>query len=155
MKKVDLYTDGACSVNPGIGGWACILIYNSHKKELSGFEEMTTNNRMELTAVIEGLKQLKEKCIVSVYSDSAYIVDAFNEKWINSWIKKDWKISKNEDVKNADLWKDLLNQTSNHLVKFIKVAGHKDNELNNRCDFLAVNEYKKKIIENQKELKDN
>lgn len=138
MKKITLYTDGACSGNPGKGGWGCILMYHGHKRELSGFDEQTTNNRMEITAVLEGLKALTEPCEVEVFSDSQYVVGAFQNKWIDSWIKNGWKNSTKQPVKNEDLWKALLAETGKHDVKFIKVKGHSDNEFNNRCDELAT-----------------
>ena len=144
MRKVNIYTDGACSGNPGIGGYCAILMCDGVEKVVSGYEENTTNNRMELRAVIEGLKCLKFKCIVNVYSDSQYIVDAFNLKWINSWQENGWRNSNKKDVKNLDLWQELLNYVNKHQVAFIKVKGHSDNEYNNRCDKIAVEEYKKR-----------
>jgi len=137
MKKVTIYTDGACSGNPGIGGWGAILFYNEHKKEISGYSELTTNNRMELTAAIKALELLKEKCEVELYSDSAYLVNAFNEKWIFGWKKKNWKKG-NEDIPNVDLWQKLFSLFYQHEITFIKVKGHSDNEFNNRCDKLAT-----------------
>lgn len=137
MEKVIIYTDGACSGNPGPGGWGAILMYKDNKKEISGGRKDTTNNVMELTAVIEGLKMLKFPCDVEVYSDSAYVVNAFNQKWINSWIKNNWKTSGKEPVKNKEIWQELYELTKIHNVKFIKVKGHSDNEYNNRCDELA------------------
>ena len=138
MKKtVILYTDGACSGNPGLGGYGGILIYGSARKEYSGAEKETTNNRMELTAVIVGLKMLKYPCFVDVYSDSAYTVNAFNEGWIYGWMKNGWKKADGKAVLNADLWEALYSLTKTHEVVFHKVAGHADNELNNRCDELA------------------
>ncbi len=139
MKKVTIYTDGACSGNPGPGGWGSILMYKDNKKEISGGKKDTTNNVMELTAVIEALKLLKFKCKVSVYSDSAYVVNAFNQKWIYSWIKNGWKNSSKEPVKNKELWQELYELTKVHDVNFIKVKGHSDNEYNNRCDEMARN----------------
>ncbi len=136
-KSVEIYTDGACSGNPGAGGWAAVLLYNSHKKEISGAEPDTTNNRMELTAIIEGLKMLKEPCDVTLYSDSAYSVDPFLKNWISGWIARGWRTTSKDDVKNVDLWQTLLQLTSKHSVTFVKVKGHSDNELNNRCDLLA------------------
>lgn len=136
-KSVEIYTDGACSGNPGTGGWAAVLLYNSHKKEISGAEPDTTNNRMELTAIIEGLKMLKEPCDVTLYSDSAYSVDPFLKNWISGWIARGWRTASKDDVKNVDLWQTLLQLTSKHSVTFVKVKGHSDNELNNRCDRLA------------------
>ena len=143
MKKVDLYTDGACSGNPGAGGYCAILIYNGVEKIISGSEPETTNNRMELLAVIQGLEALLVECEVSVYSDSQYTVDAFNKGWIQNWQDNGWKNAAKKEVKNVDLWLKLLELTQKHKVEFIKVKGHADNEYNNRCDKIAVNEYKK------------
>lgn len=139
MKKVTIYTDGACSGNPGPGGWASVLIYNGTEKELSGFLSETTNNIMEITAVIEGLKALTEPCEVDLYSDSAYVVNTFNQGWIYNWIKNGWKSSSKEPVKNKELWQELYNLTKVHNVTFNKVKGHADNKYNNRCDKLARN----------------
>ena len=143
MKTVDLYTDGACSGNPGLGGYCAILIYNGVEKVVCGSEQETTNNRMELLAVIKGLGALKEKCNVNVYSDSQYVIDAFNQGWINAWQNNGWKTAGKKEVKNTDLWKKLLDLTKEHAVTFIKVKGHADNEYNNRCDKIAVEEYLK------------
>ncbi len=137
MEKVVIYTDGACSGNPGPGGWGTILMYKNVKKEISGYMENTTNNIMEITAVIEGLKLLKYECEVEIYSDSAYVINAFNNHWIEGWRKKNWINSSKEPVKNKELWQELYNLTKQHNVKFIKVKGHSDNEYNNRCDELA------------------
>ena len=142
MEKVIIYTDGACSGNPGPGGWGAILIYKGTKKEISGNAPETTNNIMEITAVIEGLKMLKFACEVEIYSDSAYVVNAFENKWIYGWIKNNWKNSSKEPVKNKELWQELYSLTKTHKVKFIKVKGHSDNEYNNRCDELARNKIK-------------
>ena len=136
-KDVIIYTDGACSGNPGPGGWGTILMYKDTKKEISGYNKNTTNNIMEITAVIEGLKLLKESCNVQIYSDSAYVVNAFREHWIENWIKKNWQNSKKEPVKNKELWLELYALVKQHKVQFIKVKGHSDNEFNNRCDELA------------------
>ncbi len=136
-KSVTLYTDGACSGNPGLGGYGGILIYGDIQREYSGAEEQTTNNRMEITAVIVGLKRLKYPCVVDVYSDSAYTVNAFNEGWIYAWEKNGWKKADKKEVQNVDLWKELYALSKAHKVTFHKVAGHADNELNNRCDALA------------------
>jgi len=138
LTKVTLYTDGACSGNPGPGGWAALLMVDKYKKELSGGEAVTTNNRMELLAVINGLKALSRPCEVDVYSDSAYVVNAFLQKWIVSWQRNGWRNSAKAEVANKDLWQELLKLTDVHKVKFIKVKGHADNEYNNRCDELAV-----------------
>ena len=137
MEEVTIYTDGACSGNPGPGGWGAILMYKGNKKEISGGKENTTNNVMELTAVIEALKLLKFPCKVNLYSDSAYVVNAFLQKWINNWQKNNWKTADKQDVKNKELWQELLTLTKTHQVTFIKVKGHADNEYNNRCDELA------------------
>ena len=138
MKEIILYTDGACSGNPGDGGWGAILLYGTVSKEISGGCKDTTNNKMELTAVIEGLKRLKEPCRVNVYSDSAYVVNAFLQDWISGWNRRGW-----HNVKNAELWHELISLTEIHNVKFHKVKGHSDNEYNNRCDELARGEIKK------------
>ena len=152
MKQIILYTDGACSGNPGVGGWGCILDYKGNLKELSGVSELTTNNQMEITAVIEGLKALKEPCEVEIYSDSAYVVNAFTQGWIDHWQNNNWRTADKKEVKNYDLWQNLLTLCNTHKVKWHKVKGHADNERNNRCDFLATNEiakYKKVKDENQ------
>ena len=141
-KIVEIYTDGACSGNPGAGGWAAVLLYKNHKKEIFGAEEQTTNNRMELTAIIKGLQMLKEPCVVTVYSDSAYSVDPFLKNWIEGWVMRGWRTASKDDVKNVDLWKELLSLMQIHEVSYVKVKGHADNELNNRCDKLAVQAYK-------------
>ena len=143
MDEVTIYTDGACSGNPGPGGWGAILMYKDTKKEISGGKKDTTNNVMELTAVIEALKSLKYPCKVNLYSDSTYVVNAFLQKWIISWQKNNWKTSNKSDVKNKDLWQELIELTKIHQVKFIKVKGHSDNEFNNRCDELARKAIKK------------
>lgn len=143
MKDVILYTDGACSFNPGPGGWAAILSFKGTEKELAGFVKETTNNRMELFSVIQGLRALKEPCTVSVYTDSAYVSNAFLKNWIAAWEKNGWKTSKKEPVENQDLWKLLLHYTQVHKVKWVKVEGHSNNELNNRCDKLAKEQIKK------------
>lgn len=143
ISEVTIYTDGACSGNPGPGGWAAILMAGGAKKEMSGGERDTTNNRMELMAVIEGLKALKRPCKVDIYSDSAYVVNAFEQNWIGKWVKNGWKNSAKAEVANSDLWKELINLTAMHNVTFHKVKGHADNEFNNRCDELAVREWKR------------
>ena len=144
MKKhVTIYTDGACSGNPGAGGYAAILMYNGAEKVISGSEKETTNNRMELLAAINGLSALKEQCEVSLYSDSQYLTDAFNKGWIVSWQEKGWKTADKKPVKNVDLWEKLVSLAKTHEITFIKVKGHSDNEFNNRCDKIAVEEYKK------------
>ena len=143
ISEVTIYTDGACSGNPGPGVWAAILMAGAAPKEMSGGERATTNNRMELMAVIEGLKALKRPCKVDIYSDSAYVVNAFEQNWIGKWVKNGWKNSAKAEVANSDLWKELINLTAMHNVTFHKVKGHADNEFNNRCDELAVREWKK------------
>ena len=143
MKKVIIYTDGACSGNPGPGGWGAILMYNETSKEISGANKDTTNNIMEITAVLEALKLLKEECEVKIYSDSAYVVNAFNQGWIYNWKKNNWKTASKDPVKNQELWEELYSLVQRHKVEFIKVKGHSDNEYNNRCDFLATSAIKK------------
>ena len=142
-EKIVIYTDGACSGNPGPGGWGTILMYKGIKKEISGNMKDTTNNIMEITAVIEGLKQLKKQSEVQIYSDSSYVVNAFKQGWIYNWIKKGWKTASGENVKNKELWQELYNLTKIHKVEFIKVKGHSDNEFNNRCDEMAREAIKK------------
>ena len=137
MKQVTIYTDGACSNNPGAGGWAAVLIYKGTKKEISGGESMTTNNKMELEAVVNALKTLKEPCEVALHSDSAYIVNAFENDWITSWQLAGWKTADKKPVKNLEQWQELIALCQKHKVKFVKVKGHADDELNNRCDELA------------------
>ena len=143
MDEVTIYTDGACSGNPSPGGWGAILMLGENRKEISGGSENTTNNIMELTAVIEALKILKRPCKVNVYSDSAYVVNAFLQKWIYGWMKKGWKTASGDPVKNKELWQELYGLTKIHEVTFNKVKGHADNEFNNRCDEMAVAESKK------------
>ena len=138
MKTVTLYTDGACSGNPGPGGWGAILVYGAVEKELSGGEKSTTNNRMELTAVIEGLSALKEPCIVELYSDSKYVIDGLSKGWAVSWRKNGWKKADKKPALNPDLWETLLNLTERHQLHYHWVKGHADNPYNNRCDQLAV-----------------
>ncbi len=142
-KRVMIYTDGACSGNPGPGGWGAILIYGGTEKAMSGYSPDTTNNRMELTAAIEALKALRYPCAVELYSDSSYLVDAFNNGWIRGWKLNGWRNSSKDEVKNRDLWEQLDKLAGIHEVNWIKVKGHSDNELNNRCDKLAVGEIKK------------
>lgn len=137
MKSVQIYTDGACSGNPGKGGWCAILIYGETEKVLSGGEAQTTNNRMEVTAAVMGLSALKQKCDVSLYSDSAYLVNAIELGWLAGWKKHGWKTADGKPVKNVDLWLSLDALLLEHDVKFIKVKGHADNENNNRCDKIA------------------
>ena len=137
MHKVKLYTDGACSGNPGNGGWGAILLCDSKKLELNGGIPDTTNNRAELLAVINGLSCLRQPCEITVYSDSAYVVNAFNQNWIQDWQNKGWRTNGKKAVQNVDLWKQLLEVIKPHKVSFVKVLGHSDNEYNNRCDKLA------------------
>lgn len=142
--KVNIYTDGACSGNPGVGGFGTVLVYtdsngNKHEKELSEGYESTTNNRMELMAVISGLEALNKPCEVTVYSDSKYVVDAFNNNWVEGWIKKGWKTAGKAPVKNVDLWQRLIKAKEPHEVEFVWVKGHAGHEYNERCDTLAVN----------------
>ncbi len=143
MKHVTIYTDGACSENPGPGGWAAILMYKTVKKEISGSEEMTTNNRMEVTAAIMALEALKQTCEVDIYTDSAYLCNTFEQHWIDNWVRSGWKKADKKPVENRELWERLLNMTERHEVTWHKVKGHSDNEFNNRCDSLARNEIKK------------
>lgn len=138
MKQVTIYTDGACDPNPGVGGWAAILIHDGHEREISGGDSESTNNRMELTAVIEALRALKEKCDVTIFTDSEYVKNAFTQKWIDGWIKKGWKTASRQPVKNQDLWRTLIDLVNGHTVKWEWVRGHADDPLNNRCDELAV-----------------
>ena len=137
MKEVILYTDGACRGNPGRGGWGAILVYGKYEKEMSGGEPLTTNNRMELMAAIEGLSALKEPCAVTLYSDSKYVVDAFNEGWVISWREHGWKRGR-EALKNPDLWQRLVELTEIHKVEFVWVKGHNGHSYNERCDKLAT-----------------
>lgn len=137
LKKVQIYTDGASSGNPGPGGYGVVLLYNNHRKELSGGFKKTTNNRMELKAVIEGLKALKTTCIVTLFSDSRYIVDAVKKGWLDNWALKGWK-RKKDKLSNPDLWQELYSLLNKHKVEFRWVEGHKGNIENERCDFLAV-----------------
>lgn len=139
MKTIDIWTDGACSGNPGNGGWGALLIYKGTRKALSGGEKNTTNNKMELLAVISALKTLKEPCIVKLRSDSAYVVNAFLQDWITNWQNNNWRNSKKQPVANKELWLELIKLTEKHKVNFIKVQGHSTDENNNLCDELARN----------------
>ena len=141
MKQVKLYTDGACSGNPGKGGWGAILIYGEHKKELCGGEKETTNNKMELTAAIQGLSALTEPCEVMLYSDSKYLIDGMTKGWAKSWQSKGWRKSDGKPALNVDLWKKILELDQKHKIEYIWVKGHAGNEFNERCDTLAVNYY--------------
>lgn len=143
MKEIEIYTDGACSGNPGPGGWGAILMYKGVEKELSGGERETTNNRMELTAVIEALKALKEPCCVQLYSDSKYVIDALSKGWARSWQKKNWIKSDKKRALNVDLWEELLGLCDVHEVTCHWVKGHADNKYNSRCDEMAVEESQK------------
>ena len=143
MKTVTLYTDGACSGNPGPGGWGAILMFGGQKKELSGGEKGTTNNRMELTAVIRGLEALTEPCVVELYSDSKYVIDALEKGWAKGWKARGWIKSDKKPALNPDLWERLLALCERHTVKLHWVKGHADNPYNNRCDELAVGEWQK------------
>ena len=143
MKSVTLYTDGACSGNPGPGGWAAILQWRGKEKVLSGGEKLTTNNRMELTAVIRGLEALKEPCQVTVYSDSRYVVEAMTEGWALGWRARGWKRRGSGEAKNPELWARLLELAETHRLSWVWVKGHADNELNARCVALAVAESRK------------
>lgn len=137
MKQVTIYTDGACSGNPGPGGWGAILQYKEQSRELSGGEKDTTNNRMELSGAISALGALKEPCEVDLYTDSQYIANAINKNWLSGWKAKNWK-RKDGELKNVDLWQELDRLLQIHTVTFHWVKGHADNEFNNRCDALAV-----------------
>ena len=143
MKTVTLYTDGACSGNPGPGGWGAILEYMGHEKELSGGEDNTTNHRMELTAVIEGLSCLKQPCIVELYSDSKYVIDGLEKGWAEGWKKRGWVKSDKKPALNPDLWDKLLELTHIHQMHYHWVKGHADNPKNNRCDEMAVTQWKR------------
>lgn len=140
---VEIYTDGACSGNPGPGGWAAVLRSRGVEKEISGGEQSTTNNRMELTAAIEALRRLKKPCHVRLFSDSAYLVSAFNQGWLANWQRNGWRNAAGDPVSNPDLWQALLAAAKPHAIEWIKVKGHADNEQNNRCDKLAVAEIRK------------
>ena len=145
LKKVEIYTDGACSGNPGVGGYCGILFYKNTEKIVSGAERETTNNRMELIAVIMSLNALKEKCLVTLYSDSAYVINAINNDWLNSWRNNNWKTADKKPVANKDLWEQLLSHLNYHEITFVKVKGHSDNVNNNRCDKIAREEIKKLV----------
>ena len=138
MKQVQIYTDGACSGNPGPGGWGAILRYGGREKEISGGEAMTTNNRMELTAVIAALEALKESCAVELWSDSKYVIDALEQGWAVKWRQNGWKKPDKKPALNPDLWERLLTLVSEHELSYHWVKGHAENEFNNRCDALAV-----------------
>ena len=137
MKEVRIYTDGACRGNPGRGGWGTVLVWGQYERELSGGEPETTNNRMELMAAISGLEALKERCIVTLYSDSKYLVDAFDKGWVESWERAGWRRGKDE-LKNPDLWQRLVTLVREHEVSFVWVKGHNGHDYNERCDALAT-----------------
>ena len=139
MANIALYTDGACSGNPGPGGWGVVLMYQGNKKELSGYQADTTNNRMELTAVIQGLSAIKTTALgVTVYTDSKYIVDAINQNWLTGWVQKGWVNAAKKPVANRDLWEELIRLNQKYQPTYVWVKGHSTNEYNNRCDELAV-----------------
>ena len=150
MKHIEIYTDGACSGNPGPGGWGAILRFRTaqkvYEKELSGGEANTTNNRMELTAPIMALTRIKEPCEVKVYSDSSYLVNAFRQHWLENWVRRGWLKADKKPVENQDLWQELLRLSNIHKIEWIKVKGHADNPLNNRCDELATGEIRKNRV---------
>ena len=143
MKSVTIYTDGACSGNPGPGGWGAVLMFGETIREISGGEKHTTNNRMEMMGVIRAVEQLRERCSVSVHSDSAYVINCFRQRWHEKWLRNGWKNSSKQPVENRDLWEQLLAVTRNHDVTWVKVKGHSDDVWNNRCDELARAESKK------------
>ena len=145
--NIEIYTDGACSGNPGPGGYGAILRYGGHEKEISGGYRLTTNNRMELTAVIKSLQEIKKTCSITVYSDSKYIIDAINLGWVNKWAASRWIKSDKSPVKNVDLWKALMELVNRHTITWVWVKGHSDNELNSRCDRLAVEAIKSGNLE--------
>lgn len=143
MKHIDIFTDGACSGNPGPGGWGAILRYNGVEKELSGSEKETTNNRMELTAVIKAFEALKEPCEATVYTDSKYVCDAIIKKWVYSWKSNGWRKADKKPALNVDLWEQLLSLLDKHTAEFVWLKGHAGHPENERCDKMAVNEYSK------------
>lgn len=140
MKKVTIYTDGACSCNPGPGGWGAVLFYKDTMKEISGYNPNTTNNQMELTAAIKALELLKEPCEIDLYSDSAYLINAFTQNWITKWQMNGFRNAKKKPVENAELWQQIIAFNNTHKINWIKVKGHADNKYNNRCDELATGE---------------
>lgn len=142
LLKVDLYTDGACSGNPGAGGWGYVLMCKTKEKRMSGFEENTTNNKMELTAVIEGIKAIKKSCNLTIYTDSAYVHNAFTQGWIENWQNNGFKNAQKKPVANKELWLELISLLEKHQVTWVKVKGHADNYYNNICDKLATDEIK-------------
>ena len=144
MKKIDMYTDGSCIGNPGPGGYGIVLIYKDVVRQFSGFVDNTTNNRMEITAVIEGLKKVKEPCEITIYTDSAYTMNAFEQGWLNDWILKGWKTANKKPVQNQDLWQELVTLMQPHKITWVKVKGHADNKYNNICDEIARGEILKR-----------
>ena len=152
MKDVTLFTDGACSGNPGPGGWAAVLVYadgagGTVEKEMSGAEAETTNNRMELTAAAEALEALREPCRVRLHSDSAYLVNAFNDRWLDGWRRRGWRKADKSPVLNRDLWERLLAQNARHHIAWIKVKGHAGVPMNERVDGLAVGAMRRRMAE--------
>ncbi len=145
LKEIQIYTDGACKGNPGPGGWAAVLKYNGHRKEIFGFVPNTTNNRMEILAVIKALEELKQSCTINIFSDSQYVCNAVNKGWAKKWKNNNWMKNKKEKALNTDLWERLLNLLENHNINFIWVRGHNGNEENERCDKLAVLAIEKNI----------
>lgn len=143
LKNVEIYTDGACSGNPGPGGWAAILIYKDQEKIAAGGQTATTNNRMELMAAIQGLKLLNQRCAVKLYSDSAYLIDALTKGWLERWRLNSWHTAAKDEVKNRDLWEEIITLAAQHEISWVKVKGHSDNEYNNRCDAIARAEISK------------
>ncbi|MFW6236641.1 MAG: ribonuclease HI [Desulfovibrionales bacterium] len=139
-KTITIYTDGSCLGNPGPGGWAAVLLYNDHRKEIAGGRKLTTNNRMEMMAVIKALESLKQPCMVNLYTDSRYLHDAVEKNWIGSWIKKGWKTAAKKPVKNQDLWKRLIPLLDRHTLRFHWVKAHNNDPENERCDILAKGE---------------
>jgi ribonuclease HI len=145
MKNVTIYTDGACSNNPGPGGWAAVLIYKGTKKQISGFDPETTNNRMELKAVLEALNALKEPCNVTLFTDSSYIHNAFEKRWIDNWLENGWKTAAKKPVENQQLWQDILDASKQHNISWQKVKGHAGDKYNTVCDKLATGAIKENV----------
>lgn len=143
MKEITIYTDGACSGNPGAGGWGAVLFYKDTMKEISGYNANTTNNQMELTAAIKALEMLKEKCNVTLYSDSAYLINGFLQDWVTHWQMNGFRNAKKKPVENAEMWQKLIELNAEHNITWVKVKGHADNKYNNRCDELATGEIAK------------
>ena len=143
LKRVDIYSDGACSGNPGPGGWGTVLLFGPHIKEMSGGEPHTTNNRMELLGAIRGLEELTERCAVRLHSDSAYVINCFKQGWYRNWQRNGWRNAAKQPVENRDLWEQIVALASKHDVEWVKVKGHSDDKWNNRCDELARAEAKK------------